>query len=168
MRYSRPIRAIYEEAERVTPREEDGSIAKKNLRPNIKALLEADAALDREVERIIAAQTELSATPPDENYQRDFGNLGFADWHPAQMILSEDQEHLIENEAAPISFKRAENLRKQETFDHARDALEKSDREMAIYEPWATAQLAAGRPVLDLTWGTCAKETDFLKRKLRQ
>ena len=66
MRYSRPIRAIYEEAERVTPREEDGSMPRKIYDRISRRCSKTDAALDREVERIIAAQTEPSATPPDE------------------------------------------------------------------------------------------------------
>jgi hypothetical protein len=155
--------AIYAKAETKVKRAQDKSMVEADLENALADLIQIDVEKERHrrAKEIIANRARPGATEPEGQLLLP-GVSDAYDWEPKRLVR-DDVGRVVENYAASIAFKAAESRR---AHDHARDAQVQADRkakETERFAVWATQQALAGRPALDLTWGNCVKENDFLK-----
>lgn len=143
-------------------RNPDGSVVEEDLVQLVKAAVDfdADAAKLGLAQRIVAARKRPGATAPEGAVV--FPGMELYAYEPNR-LLSDDQGNVIENQHARVKFKAAEAKRAQEDAVRAAERAAREQNESGHFAVWAAEELAKGRPLAEVTWDTCVRETGLWK-----
>jgi hypothetical protein len=81
-------------------------------------------------------------------------------FEPDRLILADDR--VVENARAPLEFKEMEAERAEENLARVTRQTARKVKERDHFRPWYYREAAKGRPLLELVWGVCARETGLL------
>jgi hypothetical protein len=82
-----------------------------------------------------------------------------------ERLIKDSVGNIIEEKDAPFDFKVAEMARSGENLHRASTWHTRKTRQVAHFQEWMAKQIEAGRPLRELTWGNCIKETGILREK---
>lgn len=78
-------------------------------------------------------------------------------------LIADDKGNVIRNAEAKADYKIAESERAQIDLEKALRRQSREKREADHFSRWAVRELANGRPLREVTWDTCVRETGLWK-----
>lgn len=155
-------RDAYQFADQHARRNADGSVVEEDLVDLVESVLDFDARQAKRglAQRIVAARKRPGATAPEGAVV--FPGMELYAYEPHR-LLADDTGNVIENQHARMRFKAAEAKRAQEDAKRATDRAAREQNEAGHFAVWAADELAKGRPVAEVTWDTCVRETGLWK-----
>lgn len=143
-------------------RNPDGSVVEEDLVKLVQAAVDFDAEAAKLgfAQRIVAARKRPGATAPEGAVV--FAGMELYSYEPHR-LLADDTGNVIENQHARVKFKAAEAKRAQDDAQRATDRATREQNEAGHFAVWAADELAKGRPLTEVTWDTCIRETGLWK-----
>ena len=146
----------------------DGSFDKAELVKEMGKHIPIDVeAMQRQRAEQDLELLERDDLPDDDGPPMQFTLPGInesMDWLPKRLILGPDNT-VIEADLAPTAYVEAEAKRAIENANRTRAKAKRKEVCPKVMRRWATAERRRGRPILELTWGNCLRETGRLHER---
>jgi len=145
------------------PRDTDGGVEGEALIERLMEILPFDVNAARRARA--AAVLEGSTKPGGGKVDGQLMLPGCEpiDWEPYGQILDAEGKY-HDRISAPLKAYQAEADRARVNVDHAVKWLNIKAQQAAIFSRWALDEAIKGRPRLELTWGNCVTELNYVRR----
>jgi hypothetical protein len=159
---------LYEQAKKGLKRNKNRSLVEDQVQAALAKLLrdkmDPDAMAMQKAAHIIECLTKQPGEDDDddkpEQLRLDLGGEVYG--YVPQRLVKDSVGNIIEEDLAPLSFVLDELARSSANLRRATIWNSRKATKAAHFQRWVAGQMEAGRDILDLTWGNCARETGIL------